>query len=124
MEVGYDIYTDKRDFKETGITEDISKFKTVQKEYPCITLIGTPEKKLNMYKLQVVKCMLVSNDTDANKITIYTRVNDKTIRAGYVASCNIKRLISLFKDSNDMEVYLDKDKKLTGDMIYVLSTWR
>lgn len=124
MEIGYDVYTDKRDFRESGITENISKFKMAQKEYPCITLIGTPERKLSMFKLQVVKRMLVKDTTSDNKITIYTQVNGQSIRAGYVASYNIKRLIEMFKESNDIECYLDENTQLVGDLIYVLATWR
>jgi hypothetical protein len=123
--VGYEIEEKERDYEQKGITGEVSRGAVELCKFPCIILYSTDEQQLPKYKLSVLSAMMKSNEvskdlTEKNNIHLYLTNGVKTARLGGVSGRQIKSILSLFEGCR-MDAYLNKDKKLEGQYIYVLS---
>lgn len=115
--VGYAGYEDTRTFdKDKDYLEGFF--------YPCIilNLAGADVPKSRM---QTLKSMIEGSSVDTNitvePVNLYFQTESKTVLVGKLQARQIKSFMKLF-DSVPKVGYLTADKRLDGDMIYVLST--
>lgn len=114
--LGYDTYEDNRTFE----TEDkVKRYTTSKMEFPCLILSG----QIEMFKFNVLKNMFNSSTQlieGLQTIDIYYEQGDKVVKLGKITSQQVKSFLSLFSNANIVG-YLDKDTKLEGDYLYVLT---
>lgn len=117
--LGYNVYDST--VAKTDMTKVINKFTKVNREFPNIIIGG---ETVQMYKLKVLKEMLINGMVDGNRVSVYLEVGGKVTRAGYIASYNVSRLIDLFKDDNEITGHLNETKELKDNMLYILASWK
>lgn len=95
-----------------------TRYANVEMEYPCLIFSGNVEK----FKVQILKNMVnVKDVTDDDMIVhIYLNVGDQTIGIGLVKSTQVTALMGLLSNMS-VEAWLDKSRRLEGDMVYVLA---
>lgn len=112
-------------FYKKGVTGKVTSSVVMDKEYPNLVLYSTKDKPLSKHKL-VVLSSLVKNNTDTltdedldSLITLYIKTDSKTVKAGRVLPMQVKSLLSLFE--GNIRGYLNEEKVLEGDYLYILS---
>lgn len=133
MAVGYEVKETERSYEQQGITGTVTRGAIENCKYPCMILYSTEESQLPKYKLNVLQSMLKASTViqkteqsadevveDNRNIYLYLTNTVKTVRLGSINPKQVKSIINLFQDCK-LEAYLNKDKKLEGQYIYVLS---
>lgn len=130
MGLGYDVSEDKRDFQREGISGEVQRHSQEALSYPCLMLVKTEGTSFQKYKLEALqmlfkssKQMDLSEDNTAvnTTIAIYIDVDGKKMRLGAISPTQVKAFLRLFQNNKVVGMY-DANKKLEGDMLYVLST--
>ena len=130
MGLGYDVSEDKRDFQREGISGEVQRHSQEALSYPCLMLVKTEGTSFQKYKLEALqmlfkssKQMDLSEDNTAvnTTIAIYIDVDGKKMRLGAISPTQVKAFLRLFQSNKVVGMY-DANKKLEGDMLYVLST--
>ena len=130
MGLGYDVSEDKRDFQREGISGEVQRHSQEVLSYPCLMLVKTEGTAFQKYKLEALqmlfkssKQMDLSEDNTAvnTTIAIYIDVDGKKMRLGAISPTQVKAFLRLFQNNKVVGMY-DANKKLEGDMLYVLST--
>lgn len=123
MALGYETFEDNRDFKKEGLTGDVKRYVTESMTYPCYII--SLASNIAKYKLDVLKNMFTlskvyNEELSMSSIDIYFDSGEKLIKFGKISSAQVKSFLKLF-DSEQIIGYLDKNTKLEGDYLYVLS---
>ncbi len=120
--VGYELYEDKRDFIQEGLTGDVSRYAKEGMQFPCFVLCSTPQK----YKLNMLRTMFKAHDrirqTDeesVNNVVVYAKTKKKTVRMGVLMQQQVRPFLTLF-EKDDVKGYFSRDVQLEGDMLYTL----
>lgn len=119
MEERFDtpVFEDKRTFDKA---EDYLKGLA----YPCLILTTDKDSPIPKSRLQALKGMLEGANVDLNisvePVNLYFK-SDKLMLIGKLQSRQIKSFMKLFEGAT-IEGYLSSNKKLEGDMLYILST--
>ena len=128
VELGYDTYEDKRDFKKEGITGTVTKYTKEKLTYPCYVINQTKELPIQAFKTNTLMKMFAVNtqvldEEEAKlKIGVYFSQDENIIRLGQLSPKQVKPFLSLFeKEISAIDCYYDKDTKLTQEMLYVLA---
>ena len=125
MSLGYDVYEDKRDFQQDGLTGEVKRFVTESMQFPCFIIVSEPEHPVEVVRLTVLRNMSAIvdkyNEEEANSmISVYFTMQGKTAYIGKILPRQVKSFLSLFSN-NRVDGYYDKDTILDGDMRYTLS---
>lgn len=126
----YDIEETERKYEIEGITGHITKYMTVEREYPYLVLDMT-KMKMEQYKMKslntMFQCVNKYNEIDeANgiiedrTISIYVTNGEKTSRIGKLHPLQIKAFLNMFGADN-ITGMLKEGRELTGAYLYVLS---
>jgi hypothetical protein len=119
--VGYEVEEQERSFEQKGITGVVTRGAIEQCQFPCIILATSKESQIPRYKLNVLATMIKNNnEVIENPISLYLSGGDKIMRLGIIAPRQVKAILDLFKE-NEKVGYLNKNKKLDGNYLYVLS---
>lgn len=126
--LGYDTYTDERDFEVAGITGEVVNYCMNSMQYPNIIIDSTEENPMPRYKFEVLHNMIVGTNVekfDADlldaRIYVYITLNDKMYRIGQIFPKQVKSFLSLFEG---MQVYgyLKEEEKIEGIYLYALAS--
>ena len=127
MPSSYEVYEDKRDFEEQGITGEVTRYQITDMEYPCFLLSNTTELPIPKYALMTLKSLLLdtrvreySQEELNSVINIYFKDKDVVVRLGVILPRNVKSFISSF-EKYDLRCFYSKDTELKNDMMFVLS---
>ena len=125
MQLGYEIYEDKRDFEQKGLTGEVNKYTTEKMNFPCYVIVSTEENKIPLYKIKVIKQMsstvsIYDEEEAKMAINIYFTENGKVVSICKLYPRQVKSFLKLF-DENIVDGYMDSETKLIGDMLFVLS---
>lgn len=101
-----------------GITDEVSEFVYSDMSFPCICLKA--DIKLPRHKWLIIS-KLVKQGTVSKDISVYMVRNGELFKAGALTGAQIKSFIDIIGLEN-MYGYHNKDKKLVGDKLYVLSS--
>jgi hypothetical protein len=104
-----------RDIK--GLTDTVSKYVYSNMEFPCICL--KEDIKLPRHKWVIISKLVKQGSSDKN-ISIYMLRGGEVFKAGTLSGLQVKAFIDIIGLDN-LFGYFNKDKKLTGDRLYVLS---
>lgn len=104
-----------RDIK--GITDTVSNFVYSSMDFPCICL--KEDIKLPKHKWLVISKLVKQGSEDKNISTYILRGKD-IFKAGSLSGFQVKAFIDIVGIDN-LFGYYNKDKKLNGDRLYVLS---
>lgn len=127
--LGFDAVEEERDFSKQGITGKVGQFNIEQNQYPQFCIEIDAGGRLDYFQTtalsgmfnttSTIESILSEEDKDLG-IFIYCSAGDKKIRLGKIQPRQVKAFLKLF-ESNRVIGFLDKDKRLEGDMLYVLS---
>ncbi len=127
MDSSYEIYEDTRDFEEQGITGEVTRYQIVDMEYPAFILENTTEKPIPMYALMTLKSLLFDSkarEYDSNElrnmISMYFKENATVVKLGVMLPRNVKSFINFF-EKYDLKCFINKDKEVKGDKMFILS---
>ena len=123
--LGYDVYEDKRSFEKEGLTGNVKKYTTEKMSFPCFVIVSDEEHKVPLFKIKTIKQMSstvdIYNEEEAKMaMDIYFTDNVKVVSICKIYPRQVKSFLKLFND-NKIDGYYDKDTKLEGDMLYILS---
>lgn len=104
-----------RDIK--GLTDTVSKFVYSSMDFPCICL--KEDTKLPKHKWLIISKLVKQGAEDKN-ISVYMFRGGEMFKAGSLSGLQIKAFIDIIGIDN-LFGYYNKDKKLDGDKLYVLS---
>ena len=124
-QLGYEVYSDERDFQQEGLTGNVKKYAIDKMSFPCFILVADSEHPVPMYKIKVLKQMSGSveiyNESEADMaIDVYFNQDSKTISICKIFPKQVKSFLKLF-DKEQVDGYLNRDTKLEGNHLYVLS---
>lgn len=100
-----------------GLTDTVSKFVYSDMVFPCICL--NEDIKLPKHKWLIISKLVKQGSEDKN-IAVYLIRNGELYRAGSLSGVQIKAFIDILGIEN-LFGYYNKDKRLDGDRLYVLS---
>lgn len=126
MALGYAPYDDsKRSFEQEGLTGQVRRYTTTSMEFPCLIICSTPEKPVRRHSLDALRMMfpksrMYDEDVANSMIHIYFNQGEQTAKLGLIQSNQVKTFLRLFAN-NDIDGYLEADKKLDGMYLYILS---
>lgn len=125
MALGYDVYEDKREFEQKGLTGNVRRYTTTKMYFPCFILCSSNEKPVPLHSIETLRRMFptskIYDEVVANSlIHIYFNQGEKTAKLGCIQPNQVKTFLRLF-DGCDIDCFLNKDKQLTGMYMYVLS---
>lgn len=100
-----------------GVTDTVSKFVYTNLSYPCICL--KEDIKLPKHKWVVIS-KLVKHGVQNKNISVYLARGGSLFKAGALSGVQIKAFIDII-GINNLVGYYEKDRKLVGDRLYVLS---
>ena len=120
-------YQDTREFKPEPIRGKDEMQTAKEASYPYILIESTDESPIPLYKMKALKSMLTAAEklistSDKHKklaVNIYYKAGDKTVELGRLPKPQIAPFLQLFTGNTLTGMY-DKDRKLEGDMLYVL----
>lgn len=118
----YDVDEDNRNYEREGLTDKITPYSYVDKEYPNIVL-DIENKELPKYKVEALTVMVsakITAEEESNMISLYLKIQNNLMKLGKIHKRQVKAIKKLFKDYKVMG-YLDKDTELKDELIYVLS---
>ena len=123
MALGFETYEDDRDFKQAGITGEVTKYPTSKIQYPCYMITSAMPK----YKAEVLQTMVKSINVEnydadflATRVYIYIALQNKIYKIGQIYAKQVKSFISLC-EGEQLIGYLDADTKLDGMYLYTLA---
>lgn len=122
MGLGFDVYESDNDFEKEGITGQVSRYASVEMNYPCyiVNIQGLPMSKLLAYKGLVASPeVLVRQDIDSS-INIYFEKDGQIAYMGKILPPQVKAFINIFEEDN-ISCFLNKDKEMKGMYLYVLA---
>lgn len=125
MALGYEVYEDKRDFEQKGLTGDVRRYTTTKMVFPCFILCHTEEKPVPLHSVETLKRMFptskVYDETIANSlIHIYFNQGETLVKLGCIQPNQVKTFLRLFENC-EVDCFMEQDKKLEGMYMYVLS---
>lgn len=125
LSLGYNVYSDDRDFEQEGLTGEVKRYSVESMSFPCFIVCSTTEVPVEMYKVKVLKNMLATSSSSSelltsNTINIYYSQDSQVVTLGKILSNQVKSFLSLF-ENNIVDGYLDENTKLEGMHLYVLS---
>lgn len=124
-ELGFDVSEDKRTFEKQGITGNVTNEVTEEVSYPYLMIVSTDEHKVTKNQLQLLPNLfaasnLIESDDSNSPISIYFKAGENVMKLGKINGRQVKAFVrSVGVDS--ITGMFDKNTKLVGDMIYVLS---
>ena len=126
MPIGYDVYESDNNFEKRGITGHVERYVREGMLYPCYIVRSEEDKKVGLHQMTVLKSMFENqgaymSDDEDNSIYVYYSQGGKLVRVGKIYPKQVKTFLTLFKD-NYVDCFLNKDKELVGDYLYVLSS--
>lgn len=143
MALGYDVYEEERDYTKEGITGEVTRHRREKLQYPCLIVRSTVEKRLGDIHATTLKNYKISEATETDKETgfihIYVSLEFKETQEegelkleevsgdeapllsfGAIYGRQVKGFLTLFKEF-PVYGYLDIDKKLESEYVYILS---
>lgn len=125
MGLGFDVYEDKRNFEQDGITGNVKRYTTTKMNFPCFVIVSSAENPVEEFKVSILQKMFetikVYNEEEAKRaIFLYFSDGMRTVKLGKIKPSQVKSFLTLF-ETNNVDGYLDKDTELVGDYRYVLS---
>lgn len=100
-----------------GVTDEVSKYVYSDMQFPCLCL--NADIKLPKHKWIVIS-KLVKQGTVDKDIAVYMIRNGELFKAGSLSGIQVKAFIDIIGLDNIFGYY-NKEVKLTGDKVYVLS---
>lgn len=105
---------------KNGDGEILAYKETHSHEYPFVLLKST-DGKFERYKLNVLKGMLGNINNDDNTYTLYIVTPSGDVKVGKIDG----NILGVLKTSSvfstfDIEVYMDRDTIITGDLVLAL----
>lgn len=125
MSLGYEVYEDKRDFNQKGLTGNVRRYTTAKMEFPCYILCASPEKPIKKHSIDTLRMMFPNNkiydeSVADSLIHIYFNQGTQTAKLGSIQSNQVKTFLKLFEDC-DIDGYLSQEQKLEGMYLFVLA---
>ena len=127
MPSSFEVYEDKRDFQEQGITGEVTRYQITDMQYPCFLLSNTAETPIPMYALMTLKSLLLDTkvkeytEEELNSvISMYFKDKETVVKLGVILPRNVKAFINSF-ETYDLKCFYSENKELEGDMMFVLS---
>lgn len=121
MSKEFDFYgeeSEKEEIREVrGITDTVSRFVYSDMDFPCICL--KDDLKLPKHKWMLIST-LVKQGNISKTIPVYLIRNGDLFKVGALSTVQIKSFIDVVGLDNMFGFY-NKDKKLEGDRLYILS---
>lgn len=117
--ISFDVSLQKRSYED--VTAKVERYSTENLQYPCIILRNSVKCPIEQYKVSILP-KLLGSDSASERVYLYYEDIDakKQARLGTISSTQVKSILRLFRD-NDVLAYLEKDKQLVGDYIYILA---
>lgn len=115
----------ERNYEVRGITDKVTNYSIVGTSYPNLKLhVG--DKMPQLYKLQILKTMLIKADDkamnkDETTLTVYivTQKGEAQL-CGKIYQTQVKALIKLFEDCTKITIDMNENNTLTGQYVYCM----
>lgn len=125
MALGYEVYEDKREFEQKGLTGDVRRYTTTKMSFPCFILCSSDCNTVPSHSIEVLHKMFPTSKIYDETLTdsmiyIYFNHEDTTVKMGAIQPGQVKTFLRLFEGC-DIDCYLNADKKLEGMYMYVLA---
>lgn len=125
MDYGYEVYEDKRNFEQKGLTGTVSRYATEKMRYPCYVIGTDNEHPVEKFKIDVLRSMFktadVYNEEESKRaIALYFAQGDEIARLGQIYPKQVKPFLQLFENCL-VTGYFDANTKLIDDYLYVLA---
>ena len=129
--MSFDVLDDKREFVKAGLTGTVTKYTSVDMEYPCLRVVLSQELGLPKHKLRGLKNMFVNTTVDGVSkisditptITVYIQSTQGFVKAGRIVSTQVKSVLKMFEDCGVIDGCLKNGRVLNGKYLLTLSSF-
>lgn len=123
-ELGYEVYEDTRSFEKTGFSGVVKRYTTESMRFPCY-IVDADKTEIEEYRLKIITNMFKTSSAvdvaeDDSTVSIYVKMQDKTVRLGQINSTQVKAFLKLF-ETKFVVGYYDENTELLDDYLYVLA---
>lgn len=123
-ELGYEVYEDTRSFEKVGFSGVVKRYTTESMRFPCY-IVDADKTEIEEYRLKIITNMFKTSSAvdvaeDDSTVSIYVKMQDKTVRLGQINSTQVKAFLKLF-ETKFVVGYYDENTELLDDYLYVLA---